>query len=666
MDLKLLPRPRRLDMRGGTFPAGGSGEIRFGSNAGALPGIVTREWREETGGQLSAKQVEGGEYFFSMGEEGPRPQVADSDPEAYCLEVRTCELAASANTYRGLLYAWQTLKQLLRHGAEEIPCLKIDDWPDLPWRVYHLDMKATRRRLSNLHDILPRLSELKVNAVLAEYEDYIQLERHPEFAVPGALSKDEIRPWIKAAADYGIAVIPLVQTLGHWQYILGRPEYAHLQEKPGDTTSGCPSQPGTWTLASDFLDEMMELHPDAPFIHVGLDEVFHLGACKLCRDALKGRSPDHLFTDWLDRICARVLDRGFTPMAWGDMVKLLDKDMGKRLNREAVYSDWGYTHDGGDHTSVRLHYKDHVSRQWLLRPEGRPPGVTPLYFTPDSGIFEDLPEDERSRMHPLLDTDGYPRRLKMGFQLAWLKQLGLKRAIVTGIRVSYHGCIAPLFFHGQMNTRAGAEGCREHGARVLIGSSWARGHSFARINAHPELDWYGIATLGDSGWAPLGEDEMRDFDARFAFQFFGLEDGHIGDLYYLFERSGPRAHDVMDDYTGYIEDECGTMLPKVKRNMELFRLFAEIAGLQALRFRCQRTLLEMEYFYETWSRVPEQFKAGMLERIADVEAETDRQMSRLGELYKETLIDADAEELAASQLRFWKDNMLAMKDRLWG
>ena len=661
MDLRFIPQPRHLDMSAGTFNVDSISQMRLSGNAEPLANIITREWREETTRELAMEQIDSEVFSFSLGKAEPVPP-ADKHSEAYSLHITPQGLAAQANTYQGLVYAWQTLKQILRHNTEEMPCLHINDWPDLRWRIYHVDLKATRRRLSNLYDILPQLSEFKINAVLVEYEDYIKFQRHGELAIPEALTKDEITSWVAAAADYGIAVIPLVQTLAHWQYILGRPDFAHLQEMPGDTTTACPSQPETWTLATDFLDEMMEMHPDAPFIHVGLDETFQLGVCRACKARLNGREPKYLFTEWANKICSYVLEHGSEPMMWGDMIESLDPEMGKELNQETTYVDWGYMHSAPAHPYVNVHGKQYLSNQWLRRPEGEISGIPRLNLASIPNSYEDLPDQERRALKPYLDNPEYPKKLKADIRLAWLKHLGLKTGFVTGIRVSYHGCVAPLFIHGQLNTLTGTQACKDLGAAVVIGSSWARGHSFARINAHPELDWYGIATLGDSGWGPLRPDQLRDFDVRFAFQFFGLDDGQIGDLYYLFERTGPRAHDVMDNYLEYIKARCAEMLPQVKRNHIRLALFAAIVDMAMLRIKAQVTLLEMEYFYANKQCMPPAFRQRMLDDIAAVNSEMEQRMGQLEKLYRQTLIDPDAKELAAAQLRFWQDNMMAMKN----
>jgi hypothetical protein len=259
----------------------------------------------------------------------------------------------------------------------------------------------------------------------------------------------------------------------------------------------------------------------------------------------------------------------------------------------------------------------------------------------------------------------YPRKFTTWTSLAGMAQASLKCGAVSGIRVSFHGCMTPRFITAQLNTISAAEACRQNGARLLIGSSWSRGQSFAGVNAPPELDWYGIATLGEAGWGSLSQTELRAFDERFAFQFFGLEDGHIGDLFYLVERTSPRVDHVMDNYLPYVVTECAKMRSTVLRNLDRFDLFAGVVDLQILRQRAQFALLEMEYFYATWSRVPAAFKGRMAGDLRAVEQALVTGRASMREVYAKTMPEADAEELVATQLDYARDSMATMASKMF-
>ncbi len=654
---RLLPQPRYLSRLRGAYKLC-SPRLEIGGAAVALPKIVAEEWKKEFGSAVELVSGADGGFYFFIGRRTPPDPSVGAHPELYTLTINEQGVSAFANTAAGLLYAWQTLKQLMRNNAAEIPSVQITDWPDLRWRVYHLDLKGTRRTLANLHAILPRLAEFKVNAVLAEYEDYVQLDRHPLLAVPHALKKSEVKEWIAAAKAYNVTVVPLVQTLGHLQYVLRHPEYSRLQEKPGDPAEACASHPDTWLLIRDFLDEMMELHEGLPFFHVGLDETFHIGSCPKCRTALKNQPKLALYIGWLNRCCDYVKQRGFAPLVWGDIVSNHQGDpLIDQLNRDAVYVDWGYVHTGPLSPSL-IALNRGVSREWLKRPNGeinQLPAVGPC-----KKYYEDLTASEQSRIKPLVDNPEFPKKFKTDIPAVLMVQAGLKFGLVSGIRVSFHGAIAPRFIQGQLNTLQAAVVCKKHHSDWVIGSSWSRGHSLAGMNAHPELDWYGIATLAAAGWSNMTSEDLRDFDERFGFQFFGLPDGHIGDLLFLFERTSPRLDHSSVNYLPHILEELERLAPLVKRNALAFKLLQTVCSVMNLRNKAQFALLEMEYFYAMWARVPPDFKARMKMDVESTAAAIASVKKELGALYSESIQPEDADELSNTQLDFFRDQMLLM------
>lgn len=665
--IKVLPRPRQIDFAGGDYVVPTAPVLRLSGPAAGLGLLVEREWRQEQDRSLAIQIMGEGGWSFAMGATPVVPADLPAHCEGYVLEVAAVGLRATASSRDGLLHAWQTLKQLFRQDRSRIPALRIRDWPDLDWRVYHIDLKGTRRTLENLHSILPQLAEFKINAVLVEYENDITLDRHPDLALPEALGKTEIRDWVEAARDYGITVIPLVQTLGHLQYVLDKPAYRHLQEKEGDPAEACVSNPDTWALIRDFMNEMLELHPGMPFIHVGLDETFHVGTCPRCVAALAGRPRATLYVEWVNRVCRYLVEKGVTPLVWGDVIASeLDPALMAQLNRDAVYVDWGYTETGPLFPFLSQFKHGRFSREWLQRPEGEIAELPALGFGGRSRLLEDLPQADQDAARNMAANPEYPRKFKTWTSLAGMAQASLKCGAVSGIRVSFHGCMTPRFITAQLNTISAAEACRQNGARLLIGSSWSRGQSFAGVNAPPELDWYGIATLGEAGWGTLSQGELRAFDERFAFQFFGLEDGHIGDLFYLVERTTSRVDHVMDNYLPYVVTECAKMRSAVLRNLDRFDLFAGVVDLQILRQRAQFSLLEMEYFYATWSRVPTAFKGRMLGDIRAVKQDLEVGRERMHGVYAQTMPEADAKELVATQLDFARDSMVTLARNVFG
>ncbi len=669
--IRWLPRPRSVRFRPGCLTLPALSVVELSAAASALAPVIGKEWPAETGLACTELGSQGGFAFRIAGAKGGRirlPAVPDQ-PAHYRLRIGANGVVAAAADYGGLLYAWQTLKQVMRECPGALPFMNVSDGPDVPWRVYHLDLKGTRRTLENLHLLAPRLAEFRINALLVEYEDYLRLERHPDLAVESALDGATVRAWIAQLEAYGILVIPLVQTLGHWQYVLVNPDYAHLREDPDVTSDGCPLHPDSWALVCDFIDEITQLHPTAPFIHIGLDETALLGQCPRCKAHLGGRPPITLHIEWLNRVAGYVRARGFTPMAWCDkMLSEIDgphEDELSKIDPSIVLLGWDYASVGASSRSLMLNHRHYASRQWLQRPDRSPDALPPLGFGPKSEVIENLPPDAYERAKARFVDPGDPRLLRNFADSARLRAMGYEMFGAAGLRVSNHGPLAPRFMTAQFNAMAWADAARRLGLQGVIGTSWSRGHSWAALNAHPELDWYAIASLGEACWSGLAPKALPDFDRRFAFQFFGLPDGSIGEAFGLFHRTPPRADHVMDNYSAWTDRLLAGLRPAVVRHTAVFELFHAIVQLQGFLLGLDFSLLEGAYFTALWPRVPPAYKASMRVGIGQCLREAEERCAALKGLYRQSMVGADADELAETQFRFPIRQVTDMMHRLF-
>ena len=97
--------------------------------------------------------------------------------------------------------------------------------PDLRWYP-----GAQTPKLNYLKEVIKTLSEYKINTLVIEYGDKFAYEKHPALNHKESFSKDEIRELIDFANRHYIEIIPLLQSLGHLDYLLVHKEYVHLKE----------------------------------------------------------------------------------------------------------------------------------------------------------------------------------------------------------------------------------------------------------------------------------------------------------------------------------------------------------------------------------------------------------------------------------------------------
>ena len=81
------------------------------------------------------------------------------------------------------------------------------------------------------------LARYKLNVYSPYIEDMFAFTRHPLIGKGlGALTAKEVKELDAYARQYHVEMIPVFETLGHWENILAIPEYAGYGEFPGAHT----------------------------------------------------------------------------------------------------------------------------------------------------------------------------------------------------------------------------------------------------------------------------------------------------------------------------------------------------------------------------------------------------------------------------------------------
>ncbi|XP_041433310.1 hexosaminidase D isoform X2 [Xenopus laevis] len=152
------------------------------------------------------------------------------------------------------------------------------DFSGIQLRLVHLDLKGAAPKVSYLEQIFPLLSKMGANGLLIEYEDMFPYSGELEILKsPYAYSKEDIEKILHLAEINKLEVVPLVQTFGHMEYVLKHENYRSLREVEQYPNSINPHRAETMPLVKKILGQVLELHPMASFVHIGADEVFHLG-----------------------------------------------------------------------------------------------------------------------------------------------------------------------------------------------------------------------------------------------------------------------------------------------------------------------------------------------------------------------------------------------------
>jgi hypothetical protein len=243
--------------------------------------------------------------------------------EGYVLEIKSGRIRIQSRGEAGLFYGCQTVEQILEDSRDygfSVPSIKAIDYPALPFRAVHIDVKHHLDTMKYYYDSIDRLAQYKTNAIIFEFEDKLGYRRRPLVGAPQAISIDEMAALTRYARQRHVEIIPLVQGLGHATFILKHEKYAHLREDPESRWAFCPCDEETYEVLFDLYLDAFEATPGSRYLHVGGDEVGEIGQCPRCKDRAEKEGKLALNLYWLKRVCDFAQEHGRIPIFWDDMI----------------------------------------------------------------------------------------------------------------------------------------------------------------------------------------------------------------------------------------------------------------------------------------------------------------------------------------------------------
>ena len=275
-------------------------------------------------------------------------------PESYKLVVDTESISIEAPTETGLFRGLTTLRQLIETNRESLPCLNIEDQPDLEVRGYMLDISRCKvPTMETLYELIDRLAFLKYNQLQLYTEHTFAYRNHEavwENASP--LTAEDIRSIDAYCHDRYIELVPNQNSFGHMERWLCHDDYQHLAECPdgyihpilGQRDAGGTLKPNQDSL--DFVSELYhELLPNfqSNQFNIGGDEPWELGQ-GWSADAIEAKGKHRVYLDHLLSIHRLVTGRGKTMQFWGDII-LESPKLASELPNNSIGIIWGYEAD---------------------------------------------------------------------------------------------------------------------------------------------------------------------------------------------------------------------------------------------------------------------------------------------------------------------------------
>jgi len=246
--------------------------------------------------------------------------------------------------------------------------MEIEDVPLLPFRCIHLDFKGWPPTFKYLKHSIETLADLKINAIILDYESYFNFPSQPGMASDGALSQPEMAELDLLAAELGVNLIPLVPCVGNVGHVLKLPAYASLREHPQYYQQYAIANPQTLNVVTAMMEDLRNTH-QSKFFHIGGDETRLLGANPTSAERAKqlgGRAA--LYLEYLGKICRYLVSGNRQPMIWDDMFRKMSDEQVRWLPPECVLTFCQYEGQGGKATPAILtnleRYKRLGRRVW--------------------------------------------------------------------------------------------------------------------------------------------------------------------------------------------------------------------------------------------------------------------------------------------------------------
>lgn len=313
--------------------------------------------------QIKNKAIEPhpiGWYRIAIGEDG-EPMVEADDED-------------------GAFYAQVTLNQLPR----PLQLTVIEDWPDLPYRGFMLDVVRDFRTVDEVLQIIDLMASWKLNTLhfhLADDESWcLEIKELPELTEYGAhhalpdwdlqetsalkptangkvgnvtyYTSEEYKYILRYAWERRIAVIPEFDTPGHSRasikamqaYERRTGDSSYRLQDPADTSRYWSAQdftdnvlsvglPSVYRFYGQVFDEVIRLHQEAGVplkaIHIGGDEVPN--------GAWAGRDRHEMKEAFINGMLSLAEERGILLAGWEDIARNLQPATSERLKRSLYF-----------------------------------------------------------------------------------------------------------------------------------------------------------------------------------------------------------------------------------------------------------------------------------------------------------------------------------------
>ncbi|HTR81343.1 MAG TPA: glycoside hydrolase family 20 zincin-like fold domain-containing protein [Bacteroidota bacterium] len=268
-----------------------------------------------------------------------KPSMKD---EGYFLDVDGNGIVIIGESEKGQFYGVMTLLQLIRRQGDGmiVDGVTISDFPLYPVRGITDDIaRGQVSTVDNFKKIIRFLARYKINTYGLYLEDMFVFKDHPLIGKGrGALTPQEVKEIDSYARQYYIDLVPIFQTLGHWENILSIPQYLSYAEYPGGRTVNV-SDDKVYALLDEMIGELSSSF-SSQYFNMGGDEARDVGLranrARVAKEGLASVLAAHY-----NRVADIIRKYGKIPMVYDDMI-LKNPDILRLLSKDIIVVDWDY------------------------------------------------------------------------------------------------------------------------------------------------------------------------------------------------------------------------------------------------------------------------------------------------------------------------------------
>jgi hexosaminidase len=270
---------------------------------------------------------------------------ADNE-EGFIIDVGE-DIHVYSRTDRGLFYGCISLLQMMKE--QYLDRMLAYDYPVCPERGVKVYLPS-ERNIDYFKQFVDMICYFKYNTIMIEVGGAMEYKRHPEInsgwieyckemseysgkttkiqdhtypwyknsihvenGEGGFLSQARVRELVEYCRERMLEVIPEVPSLSHCDYImLNHQEIAERENDPYPDTY-CPSNPESYALLFDILDEVIEVFKPS-MMNIGHDEYYSIGICEKCKE----KKAEELLAEDIRKIYDYLSKQRIRTMIWGE------------------------------------------------------------------------------------------------------------------------------------------------------------------------------------------------------------------------------------------------------------------------------------------------------------------------------------------------------------